>query len=99
MRSTDSQARAVAGAANNSESAKRMRRSMSAGFFVSLKGSRMSHERDAFFHRGGRLFALLWPSSIGMGSLLVVAWLLPRQYLTTALILIAAVAVALATAL
>jgi len=59
----------------------------------------MSHERDAFFHRGGGLLALLWPSSIGIGALLVVAWLLPRQYSTTALILIAAVAVAVATAL
>src|SRR5262245_55294148 len=76
-----------------------MRRVMEAAFFVSLKGSRMSHERDASFHLGARLIPLAWGSSIGMGLLLVAAWLLPRQYSATALILAAAVAVALATAL
>src|SRR5262245_32277273 len=99
MVSTASKASAVAGAAGSRESAERMRRVMEAAFFVSLKGSRMSHERDASFHLGARLIPLAWGSSIGMGLLLVAAWLLPRQYSATALILAAAVAVALATAL
>ena len=66
---------------------------MEAGFFVSLKGSRMSHDRDASFHLGAHLVPLAWSSSIGVGALLVIAWLLPRQYSTTALIIVAAAAV------
>ena len=58
----------------------------------------MSHDRDASFHLGAHLVPLAWSSSIGMGALLVVAWLLPRQYSTTALIVAAAAAVALAAA-
>jgi protein-tyrosine kinase len=58
----------------------------------------MSHDRDASFHLGAHLVPLAWSSSIGMGALLVTAWLLPRQYSTTALIVAAAAAVALATA-
>jgi capsular exopolysaccharide synthesis family protein len=67
-------------------------------FFVSLKEPRMSHERDATFHLGGHLIPLAWSSSIGIGVLFVIAWLLPRQYSTTALIVAAAAAVALAVA-
>jgi Mrp family chromosome partitioning ATPase len=72
---------------------------MEDGFFVSLKESRMSHERDAAFHLGLPLVPLAWSSSIGIAALLVVAWLLPSQYSMTALILALAAAVALATAL
>jgi len=58
----------------------------------------MSHERDVPFHLGSHLVPLAWSSSIGTGALFVAAWLLPRQYSTTALIVAAAVAVAVAVA-
>ena len=58
----------------------------------------MSHDRDASFHLGAHLVPLAWSSSIGMGALLVIAWLLPRQYSTTVLIIAAAASVALVTA-
>lgn len=58
----------------------------------------MSHDRDASFHLGAHLVPLAWSSSIGMGVLLVIAWLLPRQYSTTALIVTAAAAVGAVTA-
>src|SRR5688572_27427493 len=59
----------------------------------------MSHDRDASFHLGGGLFSLAWTSSIGVGLLLVAAWLLPSQYTVTALIVALAAAAALATAI
>src|SRR3954465_10162803 len=59
----------------------------------------MSHERDVRFHLGAGLVPLAWSSSIGIGVLFVGAWLLPRQYSTTALIIAAAAAVAIAVAL
>jgi capsular exopolysaccharide synthesis family protein len=59
----------------------------------------MSHDRDASFHLGGSLFSLAWTSSIGVGLLLVAAWLLPSQYTVTALIVALAAAAALATAI
>src|SRR5262245_65813319 len=99
MRSTDSKARAVAGAASSSVSAERMRRSMSAGLFVSLEGLRMSHERDVPFHLGGRVVPLAWSSSVGVGVLFVVASLLPSQYSFTAYVVSAAVAGGMAEAL
>jgi capsular exopolysaccharide synthesis family protein len=58
----------------------------------------MSHERDVRFHLGVRLIPLAWSSSIGIGLLFVAAWLLPRQYSTTALIVAAAAAVGVAVA-
>src|SRR5262245_56274893 len=72
---------------------------MESRFFVSSKEPRMSHERDARFHLGTGFVPLAWTSSIGVGALFVIAWLLPRQYSATALIVCAAVAVAVATAL
>ena len=59
----------------------------------------MSHDRDATFHLGGHLVPLAWSSSIGIGAMFVIAWLLPRQYSTTALIIAAAAAVGAVTAL
>jgi capsular exopolysaccharide synthesis family protein len=59
----------------------------------------MSHESDASFHLGGSLLSLAWTSSIGVGTLLVVTWLLPSQYKLTALIVTLAVVAGLATAL
>jgi capsular exopolysaccharide synthesis family protein len=59
----------------------------------------MSHDRDVPFHLGAALFPLAWSSSVGIGLLLVAAWLLPSQYSATALILALAAAVAIATAL
>src|SRR5688572_4578066 len=58
----------------------------------------MSHERDAGFHLGGHLVPLAWSSSVGIGALFVIAWLLPRQYSATALIVAAAAAVGAVTA-
>ena len=52
----------------------------------------MSHERDALFHLGERAVPLAWASSIGIGVVLVAAWLLPSQYSATALIIALAVA-------
>jgi capsular exopolysaccharide synthesis family protein len=52
----------------------------------------MSHERDALFHLGARAVPLAWASSIGIGVVLVAAWLLPSQYSATALIIALAVA-------
>jgi capsular exopolysaccharide synthesis family protein len=72
---------------------------MEAVFLMSLKGPRMSHERDVAFHLGGHLVPLAWGSSFGVGVLLVAAWLLPSQYSMTALIIAAAAAVGVATAL
>jgi receptor protein-tyrosine kinase len=72
---------------------------MEAVFLMSLKGSRMSHERDVAFHLGAHAVPLAWGSSIGVGLLLVAAWLLPSQYSTTALIVAAAAAVGAVTAL
>jgi receptor protein-tyrosine kinase len=62
-------------------------------FFASLKEREMSHERDAPFHLGGAAASLAWTSSVGIGALLVVAWLLPGQYMTTALIIAVAAAI------
>lgn len=59
----------------------------------------MSHERDVPFHLGGRFVPLVWSSSIGVGVLFVIAWLLPSQYSFTAYVVASAVAVGMATAL
>jgi capsular exopolysaccharide synthesis family protein len=71
---------------------------MEAVLLMSLKGSRMSHERDASFHLGAHAVPLAWGSSIGIGLLVVGWWLLPSQYSATALIVGLAAAVAAATA-
>jgi receptor protein-tyrosine kinase len=76
-----------------------MRLFMEAGLFASLRERRMSHDRDAPFHLGGAAASLAWTSSVGVGALLVAAWLLPGQYMTTALIVAVAVAIGCGTAI
>ena len=59
----------------------------------------MSHERDVPFHLAGRIVPLAWSSSIGVGTLFVIAWLLPSQYSFTAYVVVSAIAVGMATAI